>query len=370
MKRLSRRLAQAACGLAVSVPQLAAAEARSFRLDGGESRIQFVSDAPLERITGVSQGARGEVEVDPAQPAQAHAEVRVKVASLRTNIELRDEHLRSDSWLDAARYPDIVFELSQLSGIAALKPNDVVEAVVNGHFSLHGVTRDVQTRARVRWVPAAAGGDGSESLRVQASFVVHLEDYKVSISSIVKLKVSPDIQVNLDPRQRGCTGRSGTRADSGTSGTCAGAGAWGEPGRCTCSARGAGEQAHETGARASAHGRSAPWGTRAKGGAPAGRARSSRGRAALACSARAAVRSGARVAAGAPTRQPGPRCAGSGRRRPRQRAVGAGRLAAPPHSAQHGSRADRAAAGFTVDPKPTARDNQSRRAERTRGGVI
>ena len=186
-----------ALGVLISlVAQPAAAESRTFKVDASGSRIQFVSDAPLERITGVSSGARGGIVLDPQTPAQAQGEIRVKVASIRTNQDLRDEHLRSENWLDAARYPDIVFTLSRVSGVAALKPDEAAEATVSGRFALHGVTHDLETKARVRWVPAASG----DTLRVQASFTVKLEAYKVSIPSIVSLKVSPNIQVNIDVR--------------------------------------------------------------------------------------------------------------------------------------------------------------------------
>jgi polyisoprenoid-binding protein YceI len=172
------------------------AQVRTFEVDRA-SQVQFVSEAPLERITGTSSGVSGVLSVDPAQPVEARGEVSIQVASIRTGIDLRDEHLRSDAWLDAGRHPRILFALTGVTMGGALVPNGVVEPSIRGTLSVHGVTRDVSTRARVRYVPAAAPGE-RDVLRIQASFVVHLKDHAVSIPSIVALKVSPDIKVNVD----------------------------------------------------------------------------------------------------------------------------------------------------------------------------
>lgn len=174
------------------------AQAQTFKVDGnGGSSMQFVSDAPLEKFTGKSTSLSGELTVDPHKPSHTKGEVKLDTASIKTNLALRDEHLRGENWLDAKKYPQARFVITKISGVDKLKANDVVEVTVSGKFSLHGVTKDLSTKAKVRYTPSA---DGKPTLRVQTSFSVHLEDYKVSIPSIVALKVSPDIQVNIDLR--------------------------------------------------------------------------------------------------------------------------------------------------------------------------
>ena len=183
----------------------AAAQAKTFKVDGnGGSQIQFVSDAPLEKTTGVTSKVSGDVVVDPNAPAQAKATIKVDVASIRTGIELRDEHLRAENWLDAKAFPTAEFVITSVSGIDKLKPNETVEATVKGKFSIHGVTKEVTTKAKIRWVPASAETQANkvkgDALRIQATFEVKLEDHKVSIPSIVSLKVAPVVQVNVDLR--------------------------------------------------------------------------------------------------------------------------------------------------------------------------
>jgi polyisoprenoid-binding protein YceI len=195
--RFGRLLTALAFAFPLFVHTVASAQLRTFKVaEGGESRIQFVSDAPLERFTGTSSKLSGEIKVDPAKVAQTKGELKVQIASIKTGIALRDQHLQQENWLDAKKYPEAKFVITKVTGLATLKPNTAAEAKVQGKFTLHGVTKEVTATAKVRLIPAGAGKP--ESLRVQASFPVKLEDHKVSIPSIVALKVAPQLTINVD----------------------------------------------------------------------------------------------------------------------------------------------------------------------------
>jgi polyisoprenoid-binding protein YceI len=184
---------------------VASAQTREFEIrnDGG-SRIQFISDAPLETITGVSSHVTGEVHVNPNDLSSARGTIRVRVASIRTGVDLRDEHLRSDNWLDAENHPNATFEITRVEGASRLEPNQSTRIRIHGRFSIHGVTRNVTANARVRLIPLndelrRAHIDG-DVIRAQASFRVELEDYDVSVPLPVRLKVSNEIRVNVTIR--------------------------------------------------------------------------------------------------------------------------------------------------------------------------
>ncbi|HEY6879382.1 MAG TPA: YceI family protein, partial [Polyangiales bacterium] len=93
-------------------------------------------------------------------------------------------------WLDSKRYPKIRFVISKVEGPASLKPDQAVDVKVTGKLTMHGVTRDEVAQAKVRWTP-------SEGIRVQANFKVNLTNYKVSVPSLVRLKVSDEIGLNV-----------------------------------------------------------------------------------------------------------------------------------------------------------------------------
>ena len=202
---LSLALAFALAGSIIAGGSVASAQARTFNIrnDGG-SRIQFISDAPLETITGVSSNVTGSVQVDPNDLAHTHGTVQVRVASIRTGVDLRDEHLRSDNWLDAGRFANATFEITSVEGAQRLSPNQVTNVRIHGHFSIHGVTHDIVANARVRLIPLtdelrSQHIDG-DVIRAQASFRVLLTDYNVSVPLPVRLKVSNEIRVNVTIR--------------------------------------------------------------------------------------------------------------------------------------------------------------------------
>ena len=87
----------------------------TFRVpNDGKSRATFVSDAPLETMVGKSSKVTGELTVDPADITKTKGSFKVPVVSLRTDNDLRDEHLQGDGWLDAKKNPNIHFEITEV----------------------------------------------------------------------------------------------------------------------------------------------------------------------------------------------------------------------------------------------------------------
>lgn len=181
------------CILAVGIIGGVEASARTklvVEKNDPESWVQFVSDAPLEKISGVGHAVTGDIELDPSAVEATKGKLELEVASIRTNIDLRDEHLRGPAWLDAAKYPKIKFEIKKVSGASTLLPNQAVELQILGKLTMHGVTRDEPAKATVRWIPG-------EGVRVQAAFKVNLTQYKITVPALVRLKVSDEIALNV-----------------------------------------------------------------------------------------------------------------------------------------------------------------------------
>lgn len=196
---LTRLLATSALALSLLgvSPGGADAQARTFTATSG-SRIQFVSDAPLERITGTSSTVTGSLSVDPTDLSSVSGTIHVPITSIHTGDDLRDEHLHGDGWLDAGAHPEATFEITRVEGATSLTPNEVVNVTLHGRFTIHGATHDITAQAQVRYVPA--DGSSPALIRAQARFSVELPDYGVSVNPLVRLKVSDHISVNVTIR--------------------------------------------------------------------------------------------------------------------------------------------------------------------------
>mgnify|MGYP001028966899 CR=1 FL=1 len=171
---------------------LASASPRELQVDREKSRATFESAARLETIHGVADEVRGTVEVDPDDLTTARATVVVPVASIRTGIELRDEHLRGERWLDAKRHPEIRFELTRVEGPSRLVEGEEVSAKLHGRLTVHGVTRPVVASAKIKWARGA--------VEAKARFTLKLSEHGVEIPSVVQLKVADEITVRVQLR--------------------------------------------------------------------------------------------------------------------------------------------------------------------------
>jgi len=153
-----------------------------FGTHSKHTNMTFTSEADLENIYGTSNVASGTVWLDLAEK-KGKASITVPVKNLRTGIELRDEHLRSDQWLDAAKFPDITFATEGFDVAEKNKDKGIWEARVKGKFTMHGVAKDLEAPVRIVTVPAEKAkvlGEGSW-VRVTTGFEVKLSDHGVKI---------------------------------------------------------------------------------------------------------------------------------------------------------------------------------------------
>jgi len=195
MKNATR--VSAVLAVCMAVPAISQADTTTFRVrDDGKSRVTFVSDAPLETMTGKSSKVTGSVTVDPADISKIKGSFKVPVVSLDTDNDLRDEHLQGDGWLDAKQNPNIHFEITEVilgkKDSRELKQGKNTKVQVKGKFTAHGITKPVIANGTVKW--------SGSSLSIKAGFTVTLEDHSISVPSIVRLKVANEIAVAVDLR--------------------------------------------------------------------------------------------------------------------------------------------------------------------------
>lgn len=165
----------------------------------GRNQTSFFSTTPLEDITGLSNVVKGKVTFNVSDIKTLKGTVSISSASLKTGIDLRDEHLRSENWLDAASYPEITFVIKKVGDVKVSADNKL-ETKITGDFSVHGVTKEVVVDVTMTYLDASeqtkqrAPGD---LLGVQAKFYIVLSDYDVE-NMIVGQKVADSIEINVN----------------------------------------------------------------------------------------------------------------------------------------------------------------------------
>ena len=165
----------------------------------GRNQASFFSTTPLEDITGITNDVKGKVTFNVADIKTLKGSVSISVATIKTGIDLRDEHLRSDNWLDAGTYPEVTFVIKKVSDVNVISDNKL-EAKLTGDFSAHGVTKEIVADVTMTYLDASeqtkqrAPGD---LLGVQANFNIVLSDYDVE-NMIVGQKVADNIEINVN----------------------------------------------------------------------------------------------------------------------------------------------------------------------------
>ena len=125
-----------------AVPAAPAVEAGTYVVEPSHTRVTFgVSHLGFNDYFGEFTGASGSLVLDPRNPAASQLEVSVPTANITTTNTVLDGELRSDAWLDAAKYPALTFKSTK---VTVTGPG---RAVVSGNLTLHGVTRPVDLDA-------------------------------------------------------------------------------------------------------------------------------------------------------------------------------------------------------------------------------
>lgn len=174
----------------------------NFGLNEKHTNVTFTSEADVENIYGMCHVASGTTWLD-LETGKGKARIVVPVKHMKTGIDERDEHLRSDAWLDEEKHPEIVFVSDGFDITAKNRDKGVYEAKVKGTITIKGVKRDIETTARIvavaeKSAKAAGLGDG-KWVRVTASFDVPLADFDVKVpDGPVQGKVSPIWAVKFD----------------------------------------------------------------------------------------------------------------------------------------------------------------------------
>jgi polyisoprenoid-binding protein YceI len=174
---------------------------QTFNFEDKRNQLKFFSTTPLEDITGISNAVKGKVTINVSDIKTMKGSISIPVSSLKTAIDLRDEHLRSENWLDADNYPEITFAIKKVSDVKVAADNKL-EAKVTGDFTAHGITKEVVADVSITYLDASeqtkqyAPGD---LLGVQAKFNIALSDFEVE-NMIVGQKVSENIEITATLR--------------------------------------------------------------------------------------------------------------------------------------------------------------------------
>jgi polyisoprenoid-binding protein YceI len=112
--------------------------AGDYKLDPAHSRIGFaVRHLEINWVEGRFKDFAGTVHYDDKDVTKSTVEFTAKVASVDTEVEARDKHLRTADFFDAEKYPEMTFKSTGVER----KNKDAY--VLRGDLTIKGVTKPV-----------------------------------------------------------------------------------------------------------------------------------------------------------------------------------------------------------------------------------
>ncbi|MFJ7159764.1 YceI family protein [Streptomyces sp. NPDC101118] len=164
-----------------------------WELDPGHSAVCFTAGhIGLARIRGRFNTFAGAVRIaDRMENSSMH--VIIDAAGIDTGVRMRDDHLRSADFLDAARYPTIEFYSERFIHRGGSR------WAVAGALTLHGVSRSVTLDTE--YLGVGTGMEGETRAACRATTELHREDFTLTWQSMLArgiAAVGSSVAVDLD----------------------------------------------------------------------------------------------------------------------------------------------------------------------------
>jgi len=145
--------------------------ADKYEIDKNHSAIGFtVRHMVIAKVTGKFKEVSGTILYDAQDVTESSVNVVIKTASIDTDNESRDNHLRSGDFFDSSVDSLITFASKKIE-----KKNDGFVAV--GDFTLRGVTKEISIFFKILGTVKDQRGD--TRLGIEANLTINRFDYGV-----------------------------------------------------------------------------------------------------------------------------------------------------------------------------------------------
>ncbi len=166
--------------------------AAKFKVDHPHTNVGFsVKHMVIAKTTGSFNDFDAELHLDLDDMSSFTLMATIQAASIDTNNDRRDDHLRSSDFLDVANHPTITFESSQLEMMGG-------NYVLHGELTIRGVTQAVALPIEIVG-PVAVGGQ--TIVGFAGNTTINRHDYGVSWSRTADnggLVVANDVDIEVN----------------------------------------------------------------------------------------------------------------------------------------------------------------------------
>lgn len=164
-----------------------------YTIDPAHSNVEFsIRHLVIARVRGRFTRFTGELELDPDDVTRSRVSAEIEVASISTNEDKRDAHLRSADFFDVESHPLITFTSKRVEVVGNLLH-------VTGDLSIRGTTREVILR--VEQLGVASDPWGNRRAAFSASTSIDRKDFGLHWNQVLEaggVMVGDKVEISLD----------------------------------------------------------------------------------------------------------------------------------------------------------------------------
>ncbi|MBI3322459.1 MAG: polyisoprenoid-binding protein [Candidatus Omnitrophica bacterium] len=167
--------------------------AATYKIDADHSTVGFRIRHLVSWVRGTFDTFEGTFEYEPGKPEVWKAEAVIQTASINTHVEKRDEHLRSADFFDAAKYPQMTFKSTGVTGLSG------DSAKLHGLLTIHGVEKPVVLDLQIHG--EAADPWGNTRAGFTATTTINRKEFGITWNQPLgtgKLLMGDDVEITLD----------------------------------------------------------------------------------------------------------------------------------------------------------------------------
>lgn len=173
-----------------AVPALA--EQTEWTIDTGHARVGFsVSHMVVSEVDGEFKSFSGKALLDEKDLTKSQVEFSIDTASIDTENEDRDKHLRSSDFFDAQKFPKISFKSTKITKAGK-------GYKLKGELAMHGVTKEVILDASVSEPVTNPWGKLVRGVKISGK--LNREDFGITWNKALDkggLAVGNDVAINV-----------------------------------------------------------------------------------------------------------------------------------------------------------------------------
>jgi polyisoprenoid-binding protein YceI len=164
-----------------------------YHVDSQHTTVGFsIRHMVINNVKGSFKDFTGTIRYDGKDPLTIQAGGTIKVASIDTGIQGRDEHLRGPDFFHVSQYPDIVFQSERVE-----KQGNGYSLI--GKFTMHGVTKEIA-------LPFTVSGPvvdpwGKTRIGIEAGMTLNRQDYGIKWNKTLDnggLLVGDDVKIEIN----------------------------------------------------------------------------------------------------------------------------------------------------------------------------